>query len=105
MNEEQLYGAVIDYLTKRGKVPAPVGLIERVDDSWMFGVNNSNKTATVQPSEACMAWEAEPYEVTVWFNGWIAGAFGPATSGWFAAGTCANWLNFIDALTNANRSL
>jgi len=74
--------------------------VERVDEHWTIAANG-HQTATEAKPDGCMAVMVPQFTFAVWFNGWLAGLFGPATDGVFAAGSAANEEEFKAALKAA----
>lgn len=73
----------------------------RIDDSWYVaarGVLQDGESAVIaiEPPH-CMKVELRPFEMAVWFNGWLAGLVNP-DNGTFAAGELANPKAFCKAV-------
>jgi len=77
----------------------------RIDDAWYVAARGAacGEVAEVSVEPAgCMKVELQPFEMGVWFNGWLAGLLGP-WGGQFAAGEVANEKAFCAAVETRQR--
>lgn len=68
-----------------------------IDDNWKMALNGGETPVTSKP-EGCMDISIEPYEMAVWWNGWLAGTIGPYDGVLVAHPDGANEGNLITAM-------
>ena len=73
----------------------------RIDSQWQIAINGHEYPVTVEPEKG-MAIELSPFEIGVWYNGWLAGLLPPVgLAGVIAAGAGANQDTLIAAIDKA----
>lgn len=99
MDVETILNVVCDLAEHVGAVPLNQfdgAWIHRIDERWTIAVNAHERTVHVAPA-GMMAIDVPPFDIAVWFDGWLAGQFSPA-GGWFASGEAGNAQAFMAAL-------
>jgi len=74
----------------------PGAWVCQVDRLWVVAANGHREPVRAEP-DGCMAADLRPFEMAVWFNGWLAGLFTPS-DGFVCVGAAGNEDELIRAL-------
>ncbi len=75
-------------------------LVMKIDENWTIAMNGHRKAVDVPPEDGLMGCSVLPFEMAVFWNGWLAGIVSGA-GGELAAGDLANEDTLCDALADA----
>ena len=96
--------AVAELAAALGETPIK-GVWEcQIDDAWYVAARGAPlepPEIAIEP-EHCMKVDLQPFEMAVWFNGWLVGLLGP-WGGQFAVGKVANEDTFCAAIVARQR--
>lgn len=80
LSEAMLCAAEFAYekLGRKSITTAPEAVfVDDVNEHWKVAINGSKTNKRVGP-EGCMATSLAPYQMAVWWHGWLAGLLSPA---------------------------
>ena len=69
----------------------------KIDKHWVVAINGKDKPVAVEIEDSMGCQELQPFEMAIFFNGWLAGLLNPG-GGMICAGKAANEDTFIAAV-------